>query len=406
MSLLQSHPHPALNRPLTQPQITQPALRYFGGKWRLASWIQSYFPDHDCYVEPFGGAFSVGLQKQPVPTEIYSDLNGDVVTFFQVLQQQPEQLLSAISQSPRTVAEFHLCQQACDQPLEWARRYYLYCQLAFMGGGGRWNHGLSSSRLSASQTWKVKHLYAIADRIQSVDFLNTDAFGCIQIYDSPRTLFYCDPPYPHSARGSKDKRHQHPLTPRRQYRHELTDEDHQRLATVLQGIQGQAIISGYDCPLYKHLYPDWQQVERPTQTSARSQRVECLWLSPQSTGHSQRYFLSIPPEQSDPPAVQQQLLQLEQERNLIFQEGPIAAKGTWIETCQVSNRKGWRQAMWKSSKPIFRSRRRQGNSEALCKTQYIGKAGSPQHQEALAAISRRKQLAQIHKQIKLLSLNA
>nr|WP_299492542.1 hypothetical protein [Acaryochloris sp. IP29b_bin.137] len=63
-------------------------------------------------------------------------------------------------------------------------------------------------------------------------------------------MFYCDPPYPHSARGSKDKRHLQPHTPRRQYRHELTDEDHRRLAKVLHRIRGQAIISAYDCPLW------------------------------------------------------------------------------------------------------------------------------------------------------------
>lgn len=403
MPVLQSHPHPELTRLLAQPQITRPALRYFGGKWLLANWICSYFPDHDCYVEPFGGAFSVGLQKQPAPTEIYSDLNGDVVTFFQVLQQQPDQLLSAISQSPRTAAEFQLCQQACNQPLEWARRYYLYCQLAFIGGGGRWSHGLSSSRLSASKTWNVDHLSAIADRVQTVQFLNTDALDCIQTYDSPRTLFYCDPPYPHSVRGSKDKRHQYPVTPRRQYRHEMTDDDHRQLAGVLNGIQGQALISSYDCPFYEELYPDWQRVERSTQTSARSQRVECLWLSPQLMERGKRCFLSIPPEQVRSSTVQQQIMQLEQERNHILKDGPIALKGTWIETCQVSNRKGWRQAMWKFSKPIFRSKRRHEDSEALCKTQYIGKVGSPQHQQALAAIFRRKQLAQIQNQMTCLT---
>ncbi|WP_366525039.1 DNA adenine methylase [Acaryochloris sp. IP29b_bin.137] len=94
------------------------------------------------------------------------------------------------------------------------------------------------------------YLAEIADRIQTVQFLNLDAFDCIQIYDAPKTLFYCDPPYPHSARGSKDKRHLQPHTPRRQYRHELTDEDHRRLAKVLHRIRGQAIISAYDCPLW------------------------------------------------------------------------------------------------------------------------------------------------------------
>lgn len=134
----------------SRPRITRPAFRYFGGKWLLGPWIRSYFPDHNCYVEPFGGAFSAGLQKTLVISEIYNDLHQAGVNFFQVLQQQTDSLLESIAQSPRTAAEFQCCLQSCDQPLECARRYYLYCQLAYIGGGGRWSHGLSFSRLQAS----------------------------------------------------------------------------------------------------------------------------------------------------------------------------------------------------------------------------------------------------------------
>ncbi|MGB7414336.1 MAG: DNA adenine methylase, partial [Thermosynechococcaceae cyanobacterium] len=129
---------------LWKPKITRSAFRYFGGKWLLGGWIRSHFPQHACYVEPFGGAFSVGLQKQQVGSEIYSDLNADTVNFFQVLQQESERLIDAISTSPRTEAEFQHCQESCDHPVERARRYYLYCQMAYIGGGGRWSHGLSS----------------------------------------------------------------------------------------------------------------------------------------------------------------------------------------------------------------------------------------------------------------------
>ncbi len=32
--------------------ITRPALRWYGGKWRLAPWIISHLPAHDAYCQP------------------------------------------------------------------------------------------------------------------------------------------------------------------------------------------------------------------------------------------------------------------------------------------------------------------------------------------------------------------
>ena len=74
---------------------TRAALRYYGGKARLAPWIVAHLPPHGCYVESFGGAASVLLRKPPAPCVVYNDLDGEVVGFFRVLRERPGELVEA-----------------------------------------------------------------------------------------------------------------------------------------------------------------------------------------------------------------------------------------------------------------------------------------------------------------------
>lgn len=62
-------------------------IPYFGGKQFMVNKILKIMPEHKRYLESFGGAGSVLLNK-PVRYDIYNDINRNVVTLFNVLRDK------------------------------------------------------------------------------------------------------------------------------------------------------------------------------------------------------------------------------------------------------------------------------------------------------------------------------
>lgn len=85
------------------------AFIYPGGKVRISSWVTSFFPVHKIYVEPFGGAAGVLLNKAPSPLEVYNDLNSDVVNFFSVLRdkEKAQELIRRLRLTPYAREEYY-----------------------------------------------------------------------------------------------------------------------------------------------------------------------------------------------------------------------------------------------------------------------------------------------------------
>lgn len=106
-------------------KVKNPALRYYGGKFRLGSWIARHLPDHVAYVEPFGGAAGVLLRKDPSELEVYNDIDGSVVNFFKVLRERPQELIRQLKRTPFARAEFDLSFKPSPDPLEEARRFFV-----------------------------------------------------------------------------------------------------------------------------------------------------------------------------------------------------------------------------------------------------------------------------------------
>lgn len=262
--------------------ISRPLMRYHGGKFRLAPWIISHFPDHKVYCEPFGGAASVLMRKQRSHGEVYNDLDHDMVNVMHVLQDEAmrEDLAEALVFTPYSRDVFDQAWEPASCPVERARRTFIRAEMGFGSAGatkGTTGFRIDSKRNygTAMQIWArvPENLRDFGMRLAGVLIENRPAIQVMKDHDTPFTLHYVDPPYMHSTRSNGN----------RNYRHEMTDEDHVQLLEVLLELEGMVIVSGYSTDLYEQKLFGWRRVEIKARIAASrgtSIRTECLWLSP------------------------------------------------------------------------------------------------------------------------------
>jgi DNA adenine methylase len=259
----------------------KPPFAYFGGKTRLAGWIAGQLPEHQHYVEPFGGSLAVLLSKEAAPMETVNDLDSDLVTFWRVLRERTDDLIRACWLTPHSRAEQ---QQANvrEQPgelddLERARRVWV--QLSQGRGGVRSNTGwrhyekpVGSTSMPRYLSGYVARMAPALERLRGVSLECRPALEVVASYGKHAdVLMYVDPPYLGATRSSGG------------YRHEMrAAADHCELADALNACQAKVVLSGYHSPLYVDLYRGWRVASTPTNTGQGgtwSERTEVLWFN-------------------------------------------------------------------------------------------------------------------------------
>ena len=266
---------------------TRPLVRYHGGKWKLAPWIISHFPEHRVYVEPFGGGGSVLLRKERSYAEVYNDLDSEIVNLFRVVRDNGPELREALRLTPFAREEYRESFQVSDDPLDQARRTVIRSFMGFgsnslcrdIKSGFRSNSNRSGTTPAHDWANYPNCLDALIERLQGVVIENRDACEVMLRHDGSDTLHYCDPPYVHSTRTTITKSAGGSAHGNHGYQHEMMDDDHKKFAECVKGLQGMVIISGYQCPLYDELFPDWSRVEIAAFADWAPPRVEVLWLN-------------------------------------------------------------------------------------------------------------------------------
>lgn len=258
---------------------------WYGGKFSHLDWLLPLLPKCHHYCEPFSGSGAVLINRESSAVETYNDIDGDVVNFFRVLRDRHEELIRVITLTPFSREEYHRAIYGSMHGIsdvERARRFYIKARqtrtgLAQTASIGRWANCKDTSRAGMSgvvSRWLggVEALDEIAQRLIRVQIENRPAVDIIRLYDNPKTLFYCDPPYLHATRGDA-----------KAYGFEMDEDQHREFAEAVNECKGMVAVSGYNHPMMDNFF----KPERWFKTlgaqkiihSTKGTRQEVLWTN-------------------------------------------------------------------------------------------------------------------------------
>ena len=249
-------------------------LNYPGAKWGMAKMIVSMMPKHRSYLEPFFGSGAVLFNKPPSAIETVNDIDGDIVNFFTVLRDQPEKLAAYIAMTPYSRAVFddaHENRGSSDFERAWK-----FAIRSKMG------HGFKTYQKTGFKidVYARENSYALncwnrlpgdlldaAGRLKEVQIEQRPALELIRKFNHDNVLIYADPPYLLQTRGGK------------QYRHEMTEQDHVLLLDALKQHKGSVILSGYPSEMYDRELAGWNRIAKKSYNQNADQRTEVLWCN-------------------------------------------------------------------------------------------------------------------------------
>lgn len=238
------------------------------------------FCQHDLYLEPFGGAASVLLNKPVSPDEIYADLNKDIVNLMRQIQQNILALCERLRDIKCEESVFREWKSKnCTEEFESAIKTFVLHRMSRGGVGGTFSKSTRKYRdmYEHESSWfsGIDNLFNISKRLENVKIMCSKATDLINEFDSEKSLIYLDPPYLRSLRS----------TPWSAYTVEMDDSEHEDLLNLCKTCKSKIVISGYQSELYDDMLSDWTKLKKSSflhsghvkPGSVKKKAEECVW---------------------------------------------------------------------------------------------------------------------------------
>lgn len=257
-------------------------MKYPGSKWNIATRLVELIPEHHSYVEPYFGSGAVLFNKPVSDIETINDLDQDVVNLFLCIQEDSERLARMVMTTPfsrkmyDSAFEFEdfITETIGEEPYRKALIFLLRCWQGhgFRTNGSKvgWKNDVQGrERAYALWNWYrlPEWIIDIAERLRMVQIENRPAVEVIERFNYSNVFMYIDPPYVLSTRAGK------------QYKHEMTDADHEELLKALLQSKAKIMISGYESEMYNDYLNGWKKKQFSSCAEHGKPRMETVWMN-------------------------------------------------------------------------------------------------------------------------------
>lgn len=213
---------------------------WIGGKKLLRKDIIKNFPDDvERYIEVFGGAGWVLFGKEPHKLEVFNDIDSELINLYRCIKHHPEALQKELDFMLVSREEFLNNRDKSTiglTDIQRAARYFYLIKCSF--GADKDSFGTNRKNLIST----IQYLSEVTERLKNVVIENKNFADLIKVYDRPKALFYCDPPY---------------YKTEKYYNTGFGVEEHKELCEILKNLKGKFILSYNDCEFIRELYKDF-----------------------------------------------------------------------------------------------------------------------------------------------------
>ena len=254
-------------------------LKYPGSKWNIAPQLVNLIPEHHSYVEPYFGSGAVLFNKPISNIETVNDLDSEVTNLFLCIQREPERLARLVMTTPFSRETYDKQFEIPDgtECVDLYERATIFLIKCWQGHGFRtngykvgWkNDVVGRERAYALWNWYrlPEWIIGIAERLRMVQIENRPALEVIERFNYENVFMYLDPPYVLGARSGK------------QYKHEMSDSQHEDMLKLVLQSKAKIMISGYESDMYNEYLKDWDKCYMSSCAEHGKPRTEVVWMN-------------------------------------------------------------------------------------------------------------------------------